>query len=306
MSSKTVLCFIHAITPLHVGTGRGVGFIDLPVMREKVTGWPIVPGSSIKGVLADYHNATEDQRAGDDEKRAAFGMADSGSIVSGMPNAGSLVFTDARLVCLPVRSLYGTFAWVTSPLALKKFMRDLGAAGKANGKIIPDLSGNEQSVIRTSDSLLHKNNNIFLEDNLFTCQQEQTTIADQWADELSRLIYGTEDQWADEFKKRFLIVPDEAFDFFCELGTEVRARIKIQEQTKTVQEGALWYEEALPAETIMAGLVWCDKVYGTPPVSDADQLIKKFCSGTINLQLGGNATIGKGLVNIVFCNGGES
>jgi len=73
-----------------------------------------------------------------------------------------------------------------------------------------------------------------------------------------------------------------------------------------VQEGALWYEEALPAETIMAGLVWCDKVYGTPPVSDADQLIKKFCSGTINLQLGGNATIGKGLVNIVFCNGGES
>ena len=45
--------WIHALTPLHVGAGTGVGFIDLPIMREKTTAWPVLPGSAVKGVLAD-------------------------------------------------------------------------------------------------------------------------------------------------------------------------------------------------------------------------------------------------------------
>ncbi|CAG1004418.1 partial CRISPR system Cms endoribonuclease Csm3, partial [Gammaproteobacteria bacterium] len=112
--------WLHALTPLHVGTGRGVGFIDLPVAREKATGWPVVPGSGIKGVLADRHGATDDKRKTDPKLAAAFGRADDK-----LANSGALIFTDARMVCLPVRSLYGTFAWVTSPLALRRLARDL-------------------------------------------------------------------------------------------------------------------------------------------------------------------------------------
>ncbi|RMD58772.1 type III-B CRISPR module RAMP protein Cmr4, partial [Candidatus Parcubacteria bacterium] len=45
------LMFLHALSPLHAGTGQGVGAIDLPIAREKGTEIPIVPGSSLKGVL---------------------------------------------------------------------------------------------------------------------------------------------------------------------------------------------------------------------------------------------------------------
>ncbi|HFE65914.1 MAG TPA: type III-B CRISPR module RAMP protein Cmr4, partial [Chloroflexi bacterium] len=47
------LMFLHALSPLHAGTGQGVGAIDLPISREKGTDVPIVPGSSLKGVLRD-------------------------------------------------------------------------------------------------------------------------------------------------------------------------------------------------------------------------------------------------------------
>ena len=43
--------WIHAVTPLHVGAGRGLGYIDMPIAREKATNWPYIPGSSIKGVM---------------------------------------------------------------------------------------------------------------------------------------------------------------------------------------------------------------------------------------------------------------
>src|ERR1022692_2181401 len=123
---QTKVYWLHALTPLHVGAGAGLGFIDLPVMREKATGWPMVPGSAVKGVLADSHDASAEKREGKPLMTAAFGTGGEENA-----NAGALVFTDARLVCLPVRSAYGTFAWVTCKLALDRLARDLKAAGSA-------------------------------------------------------------------------------------------------------------------------------------------------------------------------------
>ena len=59
--SESRLYYIHALSPVHVGAGRGLGFVDLPIVREAVTGWPYVPGSAVKGVLADYHDASRDE-----------------------------------------------------------------------------------------------------------------------------------------------------------------------------------------------------------------------------------------------------
>lgn len=36
----TRLILLHALTPLHVGTGQAVGKVDLPIAREKATGFP--------------------------------------------------------------------------------------------------------------------------------------------------------------------------------------------------------------------------------------------------------------------------
>lgn len=57
--SNTRIYWLHALTPTHSGIGRGVGYIDLPLDREALTGWPVVRGSAFKGVWADYSTQLE-------------------------------------------------------------------------------------------------------------------------------------------------------------------------------------------------------------------------------------------------------
>ena len=66
MTANMKMYWMQAITPLHVGSGKGVGFIDLPIMREKVTNWPLVPGSAVKGVMRDYFDQKKDEKGGDE------------------------------------------------------------------------------------------------------------------------------------------------------------------------------------------------------------------------------------------------
>ena len=51
MTQPHKLYFLHAVTPLHVGVEDTLGGVDLPTMKERHTGYPLVPGSSVKGVL---------------------------------------------------------------------------------------------------------------------------------------------------------------------------------------------------------------------------------------------------------------
>lgn len=136
---NTRMYWLHAITPLHVGAGRGVGFIDMPIMRERVTNWPLVPGSAIKGVMRDHFTNNDiDEKLID----VAFGK----KVMDDSAIAGALVLTDAHIVCMPVRSLYGTFAYATSPIVLERLRRDLKATGLDNNLEAPSLEDTEVSV----------------------------------------------------------------------------------------------------------------------------------------------------------------
>jgi CRISPR-associated protein Cmr4 len=77
--------------------------------------------------------------------------------------------------------------------------------------------------------------------------------------------------------------------------------VQIDDNLKTVVQGALWNEEALPAETILAGLIACDRVYagGANGVTAGD-LINTFATEPLSLQIGGKATVGRGRVRCVF------
>ena len=71
---NTRLYWLHTLSPTHAGTGRGVGYIDLPIDRDGVTGWPILRGSGFKGVWADHYQATAKAREDNSMLRAAFGI----------------------------------------------------------------------------------------------------------------------------------------------------------------------------------------------------------------------------------------
>jgi|SRR5882724_2793494 len=143
------LTFIHALSPLHAGIGQGSGVIDLPIAREKATRIPFLPGSSLKGALrtqCTYHDETKEY------SNKIFGPSD---LLSESNNKASLIqITDQRLLLLPVRSLAGTFAWVTSPYVLQRFLREnediLGEQARAMA--VPEVA-QEKCLISESPEL---------------------------------------------------------------------------------------------------------------------------------------------------------
>jgi CRISPR-associated protein Cmr4 len=303
---NTRIYWLHALSPTHVGIGRGVGYIDLPIDRDGVTGWPIIRGSGFKGVWADYYTQREHEkdRRKNDLLRAAFGIAgdDNNS------NAGALIPTDAKLVCLPVRSFRGTFAWCTSPLALQMLRRTLDLAGVKELPLAPEDLADEvahHSVDKEKKTALKEGERIFLEDLDFKAQECPT--ATDWGEKIAAWVFADDPVWQEQFKKRFVVLPDTAFDFLAETGTEVHTRVKINDELKVVEKGALWTEESLPAETILAGIVQCDRVFGRngEDITPAG-LLDRFAKDPLTLQIGGKATVGRGQMRCVFTpvNGG--
>ncbi len=294
MTNNTRMFWLQAITPLHVGAGKGIGFIDMPIMREKVTNWPVVPGSALKGVLRDHFKNNWDVEQEKHFKKA-FGTKPSDED----SNAGSLIFTDAHTICFPVRSLYGTFAYITSPLVLNRVKRDMEAAGY---KDFPsELTLNSDQILHTKNSKLTKGNKIFFEDLDFHASAD--VQVDKWATLLSNGLYSPDSPFKQIFLERFALLSDDSFNFLVETGTEVSARIRINQTSKIVEEGALWYEESLPPEAILGGLVWCDRLYGGNTMREGE-LIDHFCKpGDLNIQIGGKATVGKGRVRCRFTTG---
>jgi hypothetical protein len=65
--------------------------------------------------------------------------------------------------------------------------------------------------------------------------------------------------WQQEFNKRFAILDDKSFHHLARFGTEVNAHVKIDQSKGTVETGGLWYQESLPAETVLVappGAAW--------------------------------------------------
>jgi CRISPR-associated protein Cmr4 len=292
---NTRIYWLHTLSPTHAGIGRGVGYIDLPIDRDGVTGWPIIRASSFKGVWADYHRATADARKSDPTLRTAYGVVgdDNNS------NAGALIPTDAKLVCLPVRSFRGTFAWATSSLCLSMLSRTLSLTGMKTPKL-PDAIPDNGARHGTPTALV-EDRSIYLEDLDFMVIPCGDTTA--WATLIAEQIFAGDPAWQDQFKRRFVVLPDSAFDFLCETGTEVHTRVRIDDEMKVVAKGQLWTEESLPAETILMGLIQCDRVFQkkdeTPKITEA-KLLEDFATKPLTLQIGGKATVGRGQVRCVF------
>lgn len=292
--SNRRLYWLHCLSPTHAGVGRGLGYIDLPIDRDAVTGWPIIRGSAFKGVWADHFAANEAKRRSDPRLSAAFGLTGAAENAS---NSGALMPTDARLVCLPVRSFRGTFVWVTSPMCLRMLHRTLTLAGVTQLPNIPNIEKEEQCL--TGSRLPIESGKIYLEDLDFEAREE--SAARQWASRIGEWVFPTDDRWRSEFTQRFVVLHDLIFDSMCETGTEVQTRVRLDDEMKTVAQGALWTEESLPAETILGGLIQCDRVFAKngSDITPAE-LLNSFADKELHLQIGGKATVGRGLVRCVF------
>ena len=158
MKQHPIFIFIFTRTPLHIGAGSSVGAIDQPIQRERHTGFPIIPASSLKGSFADQWPVSlldkgkparvkilrdkDEKPIKDANGNAQFGGPPEdaawlfGSDTTDLPFAGSLVFSEARLLAFPIRSARGSYAWITCPLMLQRAARD----GVFNGTALAEIN----------------------------------------------------------------------------------------------------------------------------------------------------------------------
>lgn len=274
---KTRPFLLHALSPLHSGTGHAADVIDLPTARMKATGIPFLPGSSIKGVLRDARRASDR-----DKTEAVFGPSDDPAA-----HAGALVVGDARLLALPVRSFRGTFAWTTSPLLLTLAKRDLNETALS----IPHITARGAQLAQ-GNCCVHQGR-LYLEDLDLPATESDEAAA--WARRLAPLASPGDDI----FTKRFAVVDDDTMTFLWETATQVDARVRLDEKTRTVAPGALWLEESLPPESLLIGLLAADRSRRRGVNMTPDDVLDFALTGEEILQLGGKATTGRGRCRIV-------
>lgn len=246
MSKSPHIFWLHALSPLRVGVEASLDAINLPTMREVHTQHPVLPGSSIKGTLrAEW--------TGQKEQTYLFGPERNNSA----DHRGALSFTDANLVALPVRSLYGTFAWVTSHFALQRVHRHHAHAGiacKALETLLNTAKDNEILVCSKSKllsgSALSK---VYIEE--FEANAKESSELKAAAQALAEEIWPENIPAQDFFVGRLLLLPGTDLDALCVTSLEVRSRVSINPETGTAQTSGPWTEEAMPAETLLVGLV---------------------------------------------------
>lgn len=307
--------FLYCETPLHAGSGSELGVIDLPIQRERHTDFPKIEGSSLKGALRERAEQVVGSRK-DSDIYLTFGPEGDDNL-----HAGALGFTDARLLLFPVKSMRGVFAWVTCPQVLKRFWKDMEVC---EGVKLPfenlEIEVESQKAKITSQHVVVANSSIVLEEYAF--EAEEDTILKEVGKWLIGHLFDEDNWWKEKIGKNLVLLSDEDFRDFVNLSTEVITRTKINNLTGTVQDGALFTEEYLPAESVLYSLVLAAPVFPvyskgdndyqqkhlngkTHEESNADAVIQYFgdlISEKANnrLQVGANATIGKGLIRTTF------
>ena len=340
---KSILIF-YAETPVHMGAGQAVSYVDLPIQRERHTNFPVLWSSGIKGVIREF---AERRWKSKEKVNTIFGPEDGSE-----QYASCISITDAKILLYPVRSVRGIFAWISCPLVLKKFKEDLRSVGIKNEffqDLIPSTDGN---VIISTDSVLNikeeKDKNVVaLEEFIFSVESGKN------ADSLANFIkkFMPDNPFINNLSKHIAVVSDNTFKYFVSYAVEIRTRIKINQTTGTVEEKALFSEEFIPSESIFYSLVFIadpylgldkeiydklknkkekqfDNAYNNLNNDEKNKVnknkerierayngnyftakeIKESLKSILDnalIQLGGDETIGKGFMKIKFHNGGK-
>jgi len=252
-----------AETFIHSGTGSNEGAIDLPVAREAAAGYPFIPGSGMKGALRDL--AEQEKKSWVDK---CFGKK--------LDHAGGVLVGDARLLLLPIRSLTGSYRWLTCPHLVERLHRDMQRAGFQEEDLpkIPD-EPEEGKLFGKGDKT------IFLEERTFEFQGE---LPEKLTSVIQNFILHP------ETKKRvpgqLVVINNSEFNWFTNFALPVQARNVLNDQTKESKN--LWYEESLPPDTLMYSLL--GERTADSGIGDLEILLntKGF------IQAGGNETVGQG------------
>ncbi len=274
------LLYLFTRTALHLGAGTSVGAVDQPIQRERHTGFPIIPGSSVKGVLRD---CAERDPAVAPMVAKIFGDEDAKS-------AGVLSFGEARILAFPVRSARGSFALITCPLALERFRRARGDLDKMPSPIKRPPEEPAEARCFAGDKLglpFEKPVAIILEEYRF---ELAGPFQLEWEAALLGLL---DDEVWKVAKGRFVLLNNGDFSHFVRNACEINQHVRISDQTGTAAKGGLFDLEAVPAETLFFAPITV-----LPRATDEFASVRQMIERKRILQFGGDGTTGLGFCTV--------
>ena len=295
MFQGKAIMFLYAVSPVHLGSGAAIGVIDNPIQRERHTGHPCFAGSGIKGAVR--HGFQKD----DALIARLFGPRD------GELHAGAVSFGDAQLVAFPVRSLKNSYVYATCPQALARTKRLLDAAG--NGAMWREYREYEvpEGVCVVSNRDLLTDGKLYLEAFEYTsCEEGENGSLARLAESLARKALPDSDAYhffRAKLTSDLVVLSDTDFGYFVEHATLVEPHVRIDDATGTADDGGLFYTENLPPESLLVAPLFTSASRERTDAGSNERLdatavmseIKNSLHGAL-LQIGGNATTGRGLV----------
>lgn len=275
---KQSLLSLYAISPLHAGAGQATGAVDLPIQRERHTGWPLVQASGVKGALRDALTEALEKKDADlvEVIFGKEGTRENDAV------AGCLMLSDARLLAYPMRSDVAPFVWITCPAVLRRLADDLLLLGwpEAEIKALREAGLEEGKA--------HPLNLEFTSSKILLEEWPLTVGPKKELNLLSNLF---------PVLTRLFLVPDAVFDYGISQCTEVQAQIKIDNTTGTAQDGSLRYQELLPSDSQLYVVCLLQGARGEDLQAEALYAYLKDNLGA-HLQLGGDWTLGRGLCKV--------
>ena len=314
----TTLLGLRAAAPIHAGSDDARGAVDLPIQREKHNNWPVVFASSVKGALREMCSKPQTGAPPTDAAKthgtinvnALFGAPDSADQAQSNPakqgmQAGALLVSDMQLLALPVASLDRAYRWVTCPSALARLARNWVRFGMTTPACPALPAPFDSDIAYHFDTDLPSEKCLFLREYRFTARHVSTSGDANLASWLSLLaqLFASHTQ-EKELRERLLIISDQRFGFLAETATSVAPHIRLDEN-KTTVDGAMFYEETLPPETLMYLPLACvdERKTETPATATQlmQQLLKRFADTRYFLRVGGNETTGMGWFEVHVC-----
>lgn len=305
MFEATRMLFIYVETPLHAGTGRGLGAVDLPIQRERITGYPIVQASTVKGRLRVEAEAQASGTTG--LTKAEFTAIFGPDTAAASDHAGALSAGDARILLFPVRSLAGVFAWVTSVDVLARFRREASFSGLKTAAAQPEIPAPPADAAWLNGASVLAGGALVLEEFSFVPKQDHASEIKQWADWLAANALPDSSEykyWREALPAKLCVLSEDAFRDFVLYSTEVQTHIRLDPETKTVKSGALWTSESLPNDTLLYAPLMATQSRAQAVNLTGHEVLEKILG--LNLtrtQLAGDETTGQGIVALRFAGG---
>jgi CRISPR-associated protein Cmr4 len=317
MFTECKAVFFYCVSPVHMGAGSAVGVIDNPIQREKHSDHPVFAGSGLKGALRHAYEhlvKPEERPTAKDMVNRIFGPDTNAS-----DHAGAISFGDAQLVAFPIRSLRGGFVYATCPYALARLKRLLTVIGKGKA---PDWSVPAAPAAGTGCTVLNDgllaNGSLHLEVFQFThdaAAKDALTKIAAWLSSSGLPADDSNDYFRNKLETDLVLLSDEDFKYFVQNATIVEPHVCIDPETGTAKGTGLFYTENLPPESLLVAPLMAstertpEKGRNGDRAMDAAAVLDKItnalhCNGGL-LQVGGDATTGRGLVVAHVLNGKE-